>query len=280
MSERKIQKPDWLKIKLGNDQIFTRTKKIIETHGLHTICSSGRCPNQGECGSRGTAAFMIGGDICTRSCKFCNTHTGKPLPLDENEPMKIARSIQLMQLSYAVITSVDRDDLPDLGATHWVETIRHVKRLNPDTRIEVLIPDFQGKKELLDQIVETPVDVIGHNMETVSRLTPKIRSAATYKTSLKVLSHIASRGIKTKTGIMVGLSETTNEVLDLMNDVLQTGCSIFTVGQYLQPSKAHIPVHEYISPEIFDFYKKEALDKGFEKVESAPLVRSSYHADK
>ncbi len=279
MLEKRTQKPDWLKVKLGNNHTFTQTKRIVESHNLHTICSSGRCPNQGECWSKGTATFMIAGDICTRSCKFCNTNTGKPLPLDKEEPLKIAQSIQLMQLSYIVITSVDRDDLPDLGAAHWKKTIQFIKELNPTTKIEILIPDFQGKEELLDIIIEAKADIVGHNLETVSRLTPQIRSAAKYNTSLNLLSYISNKGIQTKTGIMVGLGETNNEVLELMDDVLKTGCKKLTIGQYLQPTKKHIPVYEYIHPSAFQYFKEKALEKGFEKVESAPLVRSSYRAE-
>ena len=273
-------KPAWLKTRIGNNLQFFRTKKMVEANHLHTICSSGHCPNREECWSRGTATFMICGDICTRSCRFCNTSTGVPRPLDKDEPMRIARAVRAMHLHYVVITSVDRDDLPDLGAEHWAETVECVRQLNPGIRIEILIPDFQGKEELLDIIAETRADVIGHNLETVSRLTPQIRSAAKYERSLQVLKYLSNRKIKTKAGIMVGLGETEKEVVELMDDVLQTGCSIFTIGQYLQPSKKHIPVFEYIHPAMFERYKEEALKKGFEKVESGPLVRSSYHADK
>ena len=275
-----IKKPDWLKIRLRGNEHFTETKHIVESHGLHTICTSGRCPNMGECWSRGTATFMIGGDICTRSCRFCNTLTGKPLPLDPKEPEKVAESIRLMGLRHAVVTSVDRDDLPDLGAQHWVETILTIKRMNPNTTIEVLIPDFQGRLDLVDQIVDANPEIISHNMETIRRITPLVRSAAKYETSLAVLHRIAQRGITAKTGIMVGLGETEDEVLELMDDVLETGASVLTIGQYLQPSRKNIPVAEYIHPDQFEKYRQMALDKGFKQVESAPLVRSSYHADK
>lgn len=275
-----IKKPDWLKIRLRGNEHFTETKHIVESHGLHTICTSGRCPNMGECWSRGTATFMIGGDICTRSCRFCNTLTGKPLPLDPKEPEKVAESIRLMGLRHAVVTSVDRDDLPDLGAQHWVETILTIKRMNPNTTIEVLIPDFQGRLDLVDQIVDTNPEIISHNMETIRRITPLVRSAAKYETSLAVLRRIAQRGITAKTGIMVGLGETEDEVLELMDDVLETGASVLTIGQYLQPSRKNIPVAEYIHPDQFEKYRQMALDKGFKQVESAPLVRSSYHAEK
>ena len=275
-----IKKPDWLKIRLRGNEHFTETKHIVESHGLHTICTSGRCPNMGECWSRGTATFMIGGDICTRSCRFCNTLTGKPLPLDPKEPEKVAESIRLMGLRHAVVTSVDRDDLPDLGAQHWVETILTIKRMNPNTTIEVLIPDFQGRLDLVDQVVDANPEIISHNMETIRRITPLVCSAAKYETSLAVLRRIAQRGITAKTGIMVGLGETEDEVLELMDDVLETGASVLTIGQYLQPSRKNIPVAEYIHPDQFEKYRQMALDKGFKQVESAPLVRSSYHAEK
>lgn len=274
-----VRKPDWLKIKLGGNDKFSETKKIVETHCLHTICSSGRCPNMGECWERGTATFMIAGDICTRSCKFCNTKTGKPLPLDLNEPENVARSISIMKLNHAVITSVDRDDLPDLGATHWVNTILKVKEINPDTKIEVLIPDFQGEQDLIDKVCAAKPDVISHNMETIKRLTPQIRSAAKYDISLSVLKQIAANGILAKSGIMLGLGENREEILELMDDLLAVGCSSLTMGQYLQPSRKHLPVSEYIHPDVFQELKVIALEKGFDHVESGPLVRSSYHAD-
>ncbi|MCD7971052.1 MAG: lipoyl synthase [Candidatus Azobacteroides sp.] len=273
------RKPTWLKIRLGNNRDFARTKKIVDTYHLHTICRSGKCPNAGECWNRGIATFMIAGDICTRSCKFCNTKTGKPLPLDENEPERIAESIRLMKLSYAVITSVDRDDLPDLGVKHWVKTIRKIKEVTPHVKIEVLIPDFQGNTNLLDQITEESPHIIGHNLETIERLTPFIRSAATYQTSMKILSYISKKNISTKTSIMIGLGETQKEILSFMDDVIETGCTTLTIGQYLQPTKSHLPVKEYIHPDIFAFYKEQALQKGFLRVESNPMVRSSYHAD-
>lgn len=275
-----IRKPDWLKIRLGGNEQFTKTKSIVESHCLHTICTSGKCPNMGECWSRGTATFMIAGDVCTRSCRFCNTQTGKPLPLDPKEPPNVAESIRLMELKHAVITSVDRDDLPDLGAQHWVDTIRAIKSVNPDTTIEVLIPDFQGRLDLVDKIIEAAPDLISHNMETVRRISPLVRSAAKYEVSLSVLNRIAEKGVVAKTGIMVGLGETAPEVYELMDDVLKVGVSVITIGQYLQPSRRNISVVEYINPECFESYKAEAILKGFRKVESAPLVRSSYHAEK
>ena len=275
MSEH-LRKPDWLKIRLGGNEQFTRTK----SHCLHTICTSGKCPNMGECWSRGTATFMIAGDICTRSCRFCNTLTGKPLPLDPKEPANVAESIRLMNLKHAVITSVDRDDLPDLGAQHWVDTIRTIKAVNPETTVEVLIPDFQGRLELVDKVVAAAPEIISHNMETVRRISPEVRSAAKYEVSLSVLARIAAQGVVAKTGIMVGLGETVEEVCELMDDVRAAGVSVLTIGQYLQPSRKNIPVKEYVTPEQFESYKSIALQKGFKKVESAPLVRSSYHAEK
>jgi lipoic acid synthetase len=276
----RVRKPEWLKISIGANERYTETKRIVDSHCLHTICSSGRCPNMGECWGKGTATFMIGGDICTRCCKFCNTQTGRPLPLDPNEPTHVAESIALMKLSHVVITSVDRDDLPDLGAAHWVRTIQEIKRLTPETTVEVLIPDFQGRKELVAQVIEARPEIISHNMETVKRISPLVRSAARYETSLEVIRQVAASGTTTKSGIMVGLGETPEEVEELMDDLRQAGCQILTIGQYLQPSHKHYPVAEYVTPTQFVSYKEQGLAKGFDQVESAPLVRSSYHAEK
>lgn len=278
--ENHVRKPDWLKVNFGANGRYAETKSIVDHHGLHTICSSGRCPNVGECWSRGTATFMIGGDICTRSCRFCNTRSGRPLPLNPDEPMDVARSVSLMKLKHAVVTSVDRDDLPDLGAAHWAETIKAIHQLNPETTIEVLIPDFQGRTELVDMVVDAAPDVISHNMETVRRLTPEVRSVAQYDRSLAVISRIAERGVAAKSGIMVGLGETPEEVEETLRDLRAAGCSIVTIGQYLQPSHRHYPVAEYIHPTQFDKYGELARELGFTKVESAPLVRSSYHAER
>ncbi len=279
MSNR-VKKPDWLKVSFSASGRYSDTKRIVDQHCLHTICTSGRCPNIGECWSKGTATFMIAGDICTRSCKFCNTQTGKPLPLNPDEPKAVAKSISLMNLTHAVITSVDRDDLPDLGAKHWAETIREIKSLNPETTVEVLIPDFQGKAELVELVTGAKPEIISHNMETVRRLTPMVRSAARYETSLQVLGQIAKSSSRCKSGIMVGLGETPEEVEELMKDLINVGCNILTIGQYLQPTHKHYPVAEYIHPDQFKAYKEKALELGFEMVESAPLVRSSYHAEK
>ncbi len=276
----RVRKPEWLKVSFRSNDNFARTKQIVEGHGLHTICTSGRCPNIGECWGRGTATFMIGGEICTRSCKFCNTLTGKPLPLDVHEPERLAESIKLMNLNHAVITSVDRDDLQDLGADHWVKTIRAIQEVNPQTTLEVLIPDFQGKLDLVDLIIDSAPDVISHNIETVRRLTPEVRSAAKYDTSLQVLAHIATKGAVAKSGLMLGLGEREDEVIETMADLYRTGCSVLTIGQYLQPSRKNLPVSEYITPEKFAEYKQKGIEMGFKEVESAPLIRSSYFAER
>lgn len=275
-----VKKPSWLKINIGVNDRYTETKRIVDTHGLHTICSSGRCPNMGECWGKGTATFMIGGDICTRSCKFCNTKSGRPLPLDGNEPESVARSVQLMKLSHAVITSVDRDDLEDMGASHWVKTLRKIKELNPAVTVEALIPDFQGNLELVKQVASCGANIVSHNMETVKRLTPVVRSVARYETSLEVIRAIAETGVTAKSGMMVGLGETVSEVEELMEDLLEYGCRILTIGQYLQPTHKHYPVKEYVTPQQFEAYKELGLKKGFAEVVSGPLVRSSYHAEK
>jgi lipoic acid synthetase len=273
-----LRKPDWLKIKIENSESFAVVKKIVNENQLHTICSSGKCPNQCECWSRGTATFMIMGDICTRTCKFCATKSGKPLPLDPNEPEKVAKSVGLMKLKHCVITSVDRDDLPDKGANHWAETVRKIRTQNPHTIIELLIPDYQN--ELLQIVITSKPNIIGHNLETVERLTSVARSKATYANSLETLRQIAISGILTKTGIMVGLGETETEVKQTLADAKKAGVSVVTIGQYLQPTKENIAVAEYITPEQFENYKQYALELGYRHVESAPLVRSSYMSDK
>jgi lipoic acid synthetase len=271
--------PRWMKMQMPKGESYSRVKNLVAQHQLHTICTSGNCPNIGECWNRGTATFMILGDICTRNCKFCGVTTGRPLPPDPEEPRRIAESVKIMQLKHAVITSVDRDDLPDLGASFWAETIREVKTLNAETKIEVLIPDFQGKAELIQKVVEAAPEVISHNMETVERLTPQIRSAAKYRTSLEVIRTIASSGIIAKSGIMLGLGETEAEVLQVMDDLRAVGCKVMTIGQYLAPTLSHIQIVEYITPEQFEKYRTIGLEKGFSFVESSPLVRSSYRAD-
>ena len=275
-----VRKPEWLKIRLGENDGFIHTRKIIEGQHLHTICSSGRCPNQAECWSRGTATFMVLGTICTRSCRFCNTETGKPFPPDPGEPARLAESVKLMNLKHVVLTSVDRDDLPDLGVGHWVQVIQTLRQVNPEITVEVLIPDFQGKVELIQKIIDEKPDIVSHNLETVKRLTPEVRSAAFYDRSLMVLKQLADGGIRTKSGLMLGLGESENELFEAMDDLLNVGCSILTLGQYLQPTRRHLPVQAYIHPDKFLHYKSIALLKGFSLVESGPLVRSSYHAEK
>jgi lipoic acid synthetase len=275
-----LRKPDWLKIKLPKGDNYLKVKGILQEKGLHTICSSGKCPNMGECWNAGTATFMILGDICTRSCKFCATQTGRPLPVDEQEPEKIAQSVKHLNLKHVVITSVDRDDLPDGGASIWAATIRKVKELNPGTTIETLVPDFGGNPDHLKTLIDAAPDIISHNLETVKRLTPQVRSAAQYERSLQVIRQIAASGIPAKSGIMAGLGETGDEVLETMDDLRKANCSIFTIGQYLQPTPDHLPVAEYIHPDQFEKYRVAGLAKGFKHVESKPLVRSSYHAEK
>lgn len=274
------RKPSWLKISLENGEEYLKVKKIVELNKLHTICSSGRCPNASKCWGRGTATFMIAGDICTRSCKFCATMTGKPKPLDENEPEKIASSVKLMGLKHCVITSVDRDDLDDKGAEHWSRTVEAIRRENPSTTIEILTPDFDGREELLDIVLASKPDIFSHNMETIQRLSDATRSRAKYDVSMKVLEHSAKKGFLTKTGIMVGLGETPQEVEELMKDVRNAGVKLFTIGQYLQPTKKHLEVKEYVTPEQFAEYKEIGMKMGFANVESGPLVRSSYMAEK
>jgi lipoic acid synthetase len=280
VSKEYVRKPGWLKINLGNNRKFSLTGSIVSSQNLHTICQSGRCPNLGECWNRGTATFMIGGTICTRSCKFCNTLSGKPLPLEPDEPEKIAQSIRQLNLKHAVITSVDRDDLPDYGAGHWVETIRQIKKLNQQTTLEVLIPDFRGDAACVNGVIEAGPEIISHNMETVRRLTPLVRSAARYERSLAVLKQVADSQIPAKSGLMLGLGETESEVMELMSDLLSAGVRFLSIGQYLQPSLKHLPVKEYIHPDTFEQYKKKAYSLGFKQVESGPLIRSSYHSEK
>jgi len=267
-------------MEMPRGETYSRVKNLVQKNHLHTICTSGNCPNIGECWNAGTATFMILGDICTRACKFCNVKTGRPLPPDPEEPRLLAETVKLMGIRHCVITSVDRDDLPDLGASFWAETIRTVKKVNPQITMETLIPDFQGREALLQQVIDAGPEVISHNVETVRRLTPEVRNKNIYDRSLQVLQYISSHGVITKSGIMLGLGETREEVLETMNDLLDAGCQVMTIGQYLQPSPRHYPVKEYVRPETFSEYKTIGLDKGFQFVESSPLVRSSYHAEK
>ena len=274
-----LRKPSWLKIRLHKSDAFAEVDRIVTEHGLHTICSSGRCPNKAECWSRRTATFMILGDICTRNCRFCATNTGHPLPPNSCEPQKVAQSVALMNLRHVVVTSVTRDDLSDHGAAHWAETVEAIRQSSPQATIELLIPDMGAVSSRLETIIASKPDIIGHNIETVSRLTPALRSKATYECSLATLRYLASQGVVVKSGLMVGLGETEEEVLSTMRDLRQAGVRILTIGQYLQPTAEHYPVAEYVTPQMFEEYKAAALQMGFDFCASAPLVRSSYLAD-
>lgn len=274
-----LRKPGWLKIRLHRTADYAEVRQIVEKHGLHTICSSGRCPNQAECWSRRTATFLILGDICTRGCRFCATRTGHPLAPDADEPRKVAESVALMKLRYVVVTSVTRDDLPDGGAHHWAATVEAIRSANPDVVIELLIPDLDARPDLLDVVVASRPDIIGHNIETVERLTPVVRSRAKYRTSLESLRHLHAQGVVTKSGLMVGLGESDEEVLQTLHDLRDAGVEIVTLGQYLRPTLEHYPVAAYITPEKFEQYRQQALEMGFSYCASAPLVRSSYLAE-
>jgi len=279
--EVKIGKPDWLKTKISSGKDYRETKQVVKDHKLNTICESGKCPNQAECWSAGTATFMILGNTCTRSCQFCNVATGKPEDVDPFEALRVAKSIKLMNLKHAVITSVDRDDLKDGGADAWKRTIELIRKHNPEITIETLIPDFKGEWENLQPIIDVAPEIVSHNMETVRRITAKVRIQAKYDRSLEVLKRLKDGGIeKTKSGIMVGLGEFKEEVLATMDHLRQAGVSIMTIGQYMQPSKKHLPISEFVHPDVFAFYKEEGMKRGFTHLESGPLVRSSYHAEK
>ncbi|HOP57832.1 MAG TPA: lipoyl synthase [Bacteroidales bacterium] len=272
--------PKWFKMQRASGADYSRLKRLIEQNRLHTICTSGNCPNKGECWNAGTATFMILGNICTRACKFCNTMTGKPFPPDPDEPERLAETIKLLGLKHCVITSVDRDDLPDGGASFWAQTIRMIKKINPSVTIESLIPDFDGRHDEIRKVIDSGPDIISHNVETVRRLTPHIRSKAKYDTSLDVIKYIAMNNVVAKSGFMVGLGEHEDEIYETISDLSRTGCSILTIGQYLKPSSSHMDVAEYRTPEQFAEYKRAALSAGFRFVESAPLVRSSFHSEK
>ena len=274
-----LRKPDWLKISLRSTTDSAEVEQIVEGRCLHTICTSGMCPNKAECWSRRTATFMILGDICTRNCRFCATATGRPLPPDEAEPDKVAESVKLMGLKHVVVTSVTRDDLEDHGAAIWARTVEAIRRDNPDATIELLISDMDARPELLDVVLASNPDIVGHNIETVERLTPEVRSRAKYRTSLQTLKHIADSGAVAKSGLMVGLGEAEEEILQTLRDLREVGVSIVTLGQYLRPTKEHYPVKAYITPEKFEEYRLAALEMGFSYCASAPLVRSSYLAD-
>lgn len=276
----RVKKPDWLRVKLPTGEDYRKVREIVSDHKLHTICESGNCPNMGECWGAGTATFMILGNVCTRSCGFCAVSTGKPADVDPFEPLRVAKSVKLMKLKHAVITSVDRDDLKDGGSEIWAKTIEKVRELNPGITLETLIPDFQGKWENLKRIIDVKPDIVSHNLETVRRLTKQVRIQAKYDRSLEVLKRLSDEGVVTKSGIMLGLGETEDEVYETMDDLVTVGVQIMTLGQYLQPTKEHLPVAEFITPEKFAYYKEIGLKKGLRYVESGPLVRSSYHAEK
>lgn len=274
-----LKKPDWLKIRLHRTAAYAEVQHIVREHGLHTICSSGMCPNKAECWSRRTATFMILGDICTRGCRFCATRTGRPLAPDASEPERVAESIRLMGLRYVVVTSVTRDDLPDGGAAHWAQIVRAIRSQNPDTAIELLVPDFDARPEPMDTVLASKPDIVGHNIETVERLTPLVRSRAKYRTSMATLRYLGEQGAVTKSGLMVGLGEREEEVLQTLHDLREAGVRIVTIGQYLRPTLEHWPVAEYVTPERFERYRAEAMKMGFSYCASAPMVRSSYLAE-
>lgn len=276
----KISKPKWLRVKLPTGKDYLKVREIVSDHKLHTICESGSCPNMGECWGAGTATFMILGNVCTRSCGFCAVATGKPEKVDPFEPLRVAKSVKLMGVKHCVITSVDRDDLEDGGATIWAQTVAAIRKLNPGTTMETLIPDFRGEWDNLNILIASRPEIVSHNLETVRRLTKQVRIQAKYDRSLEVLKRLSDAGIKSKSGVMLGLGETETEIYETIDDLASVGTQILTLGQYLQPTPKHLPVQHFISPEDFAKYKQVALSKGFKYVESGPLVRSSYHAEK
>jgi len=280
MEVTKPKKPDWLRVKLPTGENFKEVRKIVSENNLNTICQSGNCPNMGECWGAGTATFMILGNVCTRSCGFCSVATGRPDDVDIFEPAKIAKSVSLMKVKHCVITSVDRDDLKDGGSQIWADTVRAIRRKSPTTTLETLIPDFAGKWENLQRIIDVAPEIVSHNLETVRRLTKEVRIQAKYNRSLELLRRLKQAGMKTKSGVMLGLGETREEILETMDDLRSVGVDILTLGQYLQPTLKHLPVDSFITPEEFAEYKSIGLEKGFRFVESGPLVRSSYHAEK
>ena len=279
-NEPRQRRPDWLRVKLPTGESYRKVREIVSEHKLHTICQSGNCPNMGECWGAGTATFMILGNVCTRSCGFCSVATGRPEAVDPFEPARVARSVELMGVKHCVITSVDRDDLKDGGSDIWARTIRAIRRRSPGTTMETLIPDFQGKWENLALVLEAAPEILSHNLETVRRLTKQVRIQAKYDRSLEVLMRSNRAGLRTKSGVMLGLGETEQEVMETMDDLLSVGVDILTLGQYLQPTKEHLAVAEFVHPDVFARYKAIGLEKGFRYVESGPLVRSSYHAEK
>jgi lipoyl synthase len=275
-----LKKPNWLRVKLPLGESYKHVRGLVDTHKLHTICESGNCPNMGECWGEGTATFMILGNICTRSCGFCSVATGRPLAVDWDEPQRVAEAIHLMKVKHAVITSVDRDELKDGGSIVWFNTIQAVKALNPDTTLETLIPDFRGFKDQIQRIIEAAPDVVSHNMETVESMTRKVRVQAKYRRSLEVLETLKKGGMRTKTGIMLGLGESKAELVESMQDLVNVGTNVLTLGQYLQPTKKHLPVHRFVHPDEFAELRDLGYSMGFDYVESGPLVRSSYHSEK
>ena len=279
-SKQKISKPKWLRVKLPTGENYKHVRDIVSEHKLNTICESGNCPNMGECWGAGTAIFMILGNICTRSCGFCNVLTGKPLGADPFEPLRVAKSVKLMKVKHCVITSVDRDDLKDGGSDIWAQTVNKVRELSPTTTLETLVPDFAGNWENLQRVIDVAPEIVSHNLETVRRLTKEVRIQAKYDRSLEVLYRLKKGGMRTKSGVMLGLGETDKEIIETMEDLRSVEVDVLTLGQYLQPTKKHLPVYEFVKPERFQKYKEIGLEMGFRFVESGPLVRSSYHAEK
>lgn len=276
----RVKKPSWLRVKLPIGESYRKVRALVDEHKLHTICQSGSCPNMGECWGEGTATFMILGNICTRSCGFCAVQTGRPEAVDEFEPGRVAQSIKLMQVKHAVLTSVDRDDLQDGGAAIWVQTVKAIRAQSPTTTMETLIPDFAGKWENLQRIIDVAPEIVSHNLETVRRLTKQVRIQAKYDRSLELLFRLKKGGMRTKSGVMLGLGESVEEVIETMEDLINVQVDVLTLGQYLQPTSKHLPVMEFITPDQFAFYKELGMKMGFKYVESGPLVRSSYHAEK
>ena len=279
-NELKLKKPNWLRVKLPIGESYKHVRGLVDKNKLHTICESGNCPNMGECWGEGTATFMILGNICTRSCRFCAVATGRPEAIDWDEPQRVAEAINLMKVKHAVVTSVDRDEQPDGGSTIWYNTIKAIKALNPTTTLETLIPDFRGIEEQINRVIDAAPEVVSHNMETVERITKKVRVQAKYDRSLFVLNHLKQGGMRTKTGIMLGIGETKDEVVETMKQLVDVGCDVLTLGQYLQPTPKHLPVQRFVHPDEFKELKDIGYDLGFDYVESGPLVRSSYHSEK
>lgn len=279
-TETRVKKPDWLRVKLPIGEGYRHVRGLVNEHKLHTICESGNCPNMGECWGAGTATFMILGNICTRSCGFCAVATGRPEAVDWDEPQRVAEAIHLMQVKHAVLTSVDRDELKDGGSIIWANTIKAVRALNPDTTLETLIPDFKGQWENLQRVIDVAPEVVSHNVETVERLTRRVRIQAKYHRSMEVIRRLKDGGVRTKSGIMLGLGEAKEEVLQTMQDLVDNGCDVLTLGQYLQPTPKHLPVERFVHPDEFAYYREEGYKMGLDYVESGPLVRSSYHSER